>query len=176
MYTSQSQSRLLWMAECENQILQLLKNTQLEDCGQTLWSQLCACRFESDRHQLPLTTSLKREFLAASLSLALTICRLGNLVDAISASLKIMKMSSTKMLVPSMMRMAHNECFCKIFCTISKQPTEGTLAVKHQSCYVTYREKKILLLSLLLLQNFLIALLPKPCQMCLMPNLPARSP
>ena len=48
-----------------------------------------------------LATSFKREFQVVSLTIALTICRLANVVDAIFASSKTMKMSSTKMLVTS---------------------------------------------------------------------------
>ena len=90
------------------------------------------------RQFVALTTCLNREFQVVSLTIALTICRLANFVDAIFASSKTMKMSSTRMLVTSWMRRMADDVLLRNILPNLCSASQGTLAVNGQSCYVNF--------------------------------------
>ena len=105
-----------------------------------VWSRLSASQL------VALTTSLEREFEVVSLTIALTNYRPANCVGAIFASSKSMKTSSTRMnLVTSWMRRMADDILLRNVLLHLCSATQGTLAVKDQSCYVrvsfTFRDK-----------------------------------
>ena len=84
-----------------------------------------------------LSTSLKREFEVVSLTIALTICRPANCAGAIFASSKSMKTNSTMSLVTSWMRRMADDVLLRNFLPNMCSATQGTFAVKDQSCYIS---------------------------------------
>ena len=144
--THPSYSRLFRLAECETQIQQLRNKKILITTRLDMRSdfvvvddnfELVVSESNGTSCLVALTTSSKREFYVVPLTIALTICRFANCVDAIFASSKTMKMSSTRLLVTSWIRRMAGDLLVRNIHPNFCSATQGTLAVKDQSCHVS---------------------------------------
>ena len=143
-----SHSRLLLLAECETQIQDFFKKIKLIRTRRGMRSDLLVVGDNVELLVLsrvaPVAWMLmrllwKREFEVVSLTSVLTIHRPVNCTGVIFASSKSMKMNSTMMSsVTSWMRRMAADVLLRCVLPNLDSATQGTLAVKDRSCYVSF--------------------------------------
>ena len=102
----------------------------------------------------------KREFEVVSLTIVLTICRPAHCAGAISANSESMKTNSTMLSsVTSWMRWMADDVHLRTFLPCLCSATQGTLAVKDQSCYAN----SSLLAFRRFINSFFASRCPGPC-------------